>query len=75
MYITKYAATKGIFVANVDADGVDAEHGKVYVIGKGCFENMVDAKRDAIRRVRRKITALVAKEAKLESMIDIWEMP
>ncbi len=69
MYITKYAATKGIFVANVDAEGVDAE------LGKGCFENMVDAKRDAIRRVRRKITALVAKEAKLESMIDIWEMP
>ncbi len=85
-YVTKYAATKGIIPlegprTTTQLDGTGAPTGIVLVngprgylvLGKDCYENLDEARKDAIKRTRRKVTALFKKEEKLEGWIGVWE--
>lgn len=79
-YISKYAPTKGILTQQTDEE-LEQENGsinvvlegKTYTLGKGVFASLDDARRDAIKRTRRKVSALFAKEGRLELEIEKWE--
>ncbi len=80
-YISKYAATKGILtILGTDPEPTDEgklvtydAEGKEYTVGTGCFEHLDAARIDAIKRTRRKVSALFKKEEKLEAQISRWE--
>lgn len=75
-YLSKYAATKGIVTVNELVDVTDTEiqvGTKTFKIGRDVFTSLDDARRDAIKRTRRKVSALFAKEGKLELQIEQWE--
>ena len=81
-YVSKYAATKGIVTltdAEVDSclatdEAISVIHGgKAYTLGKDVFCERADALRDAVKRGRRKVTALIKKEEALEERVNQWE--
>ncbi len=81
MYISKYASTKGILtVKTTDPEPTDAgklivfdDYGSKFTVGLGCFETLDEARLDAIKRTRKKVSLLVKKEQKLEDQISVWE--
>lgn len=76
-YLSKYAPTKGIVTVNELVDETDTEikvGTKTFKIGRDVFTSLDDARRDAIKRTRRKVSALFAKEGKLEAQIEQWEL-
>lgn len=75
-YLSKYAPTKGIVTVDELVDESDTEikvGTKTFKIGRDVFTSLNDARKDAVKRTRRKVTALLKKEEKLETLISSWE--
>ncbi len=66
-YVTKYSATKGIL--EVEDHMLDVR----FNIGRDYFTDLDKARMDAIKRTRKKVTALFKKEQALEAKISQWE--